>query len=225
MLGQAENATARRERCLRHHEPMERVVLGEPGPQQQPEHAPPAEGAPEGPDAPSAEAKAREKRFLIGTAISVYQNSGDPASQWDHFQGRRVLGGLLPSIMNGDRVGKSTDFWDRHAVFLASAGFVKLLPHNDLVRVLLPGKAVSLALCYAACYMPTLLCNAIPMPWLRNRYEDDLKLARSLGSNAFRFSLEWSRVEPIRGQICAPALLRYHKMIDCMIRCAQQLRH
>ena len=96
-------------------------MLGEPGPQQQPEHALPAEGAPEGPDAPSGEAKAREKKFLIGTAISVYQNSGDPASQWDHFQGRRVLGGLLPSIMNGDRVGKSTDFWDRHAVFLASA--------------------------------------------------------------------------------------------------------
>ena len=60
------------------------------------------------------------------------------------------------------------------------------------------------------CRMPTLrLCS---------RYEDDLKLARSLGSNAFRFSLEWSRVEPVRGQICAPALLRYHKMIDCMIR-------
>ena len=29
-------------------------------------------------------------------------------------------------------------------------------------------------------------------------------------------------MEPVRGQICAPALLRYHKMIDCMIRCAQQ---
>ena len=121
MLGQAEYATAGRARCLRHHRQMERVVLGEPGPQRQPEHAPPAEGAPEGPDAPSGEAKARDKKFLIGTAISVYQNSGDPASQWDHFQGRRVLGGLLPSIMNGDRMGKSTDFWDRHAVFLASA--------------------------------------------------------------------------------------------------------
>ena len=104
---------------------MERVALGEPRPQQQPEHANPAEGATEGPKVPSeseasAEAKAREKRFLIGTAISVYQNSGDPASQWDHFQGRRVLGGLLPAIMNGDRVGKSTDFWDRRVVFLAS---------------------------------------------------------------------------------------------------------
>ena len=63
------------------------------------------------------------------------------------------------------------------------------------------------------------------MLWRSDRYEDDLKLARSLGSNAFRFSLEWSRVEPVRGQLCAPALLRYHKMIDCMIRCAQQLGH
>ncbi|KAK9824973.1 hypothetical protein WJX81_001475 [Elliptochloris bilobata] len=107
------------------------------------------------------EVEARKKKFFIGTAISVYQNSGDPASQWDHFQGRRVLCGLLPSILNNDRVGKSTDFWDR--------------------------------------------------------YEADLRLARDLGSNAFRFSIEWSRIEPARGQICAPALLRYHKMVDCMI--------
>ena len=57
--------------------------------------------------------------------------------------------------------------------------------------------------------------------WRCNRYEDDLQLARNLGSNAFRFSLEWSRVEPVRGQICKPALRRYHKMIDCMIRRAQ----
>ena len=104
---------------------MDRVALGEPRPQQQPEHAAPAQGATKGPEVPgdspaSAEAKAREKRFLIGTAISVYQNSGDPASQWDHFQGRRVLGGLLPSIMNGDRVGKSNDFWDRRDVMLTS---------------------------------------------------------------------------------------------------------
>ena len=160
MLGQAEYATVRQGCCLRHHEPMERVVLGEPGPQQQPEHALPAEGAPEGPDAPSGEAKASEKRFLIGTAISVYQNSGDPASQWDHFQGRRVLGGLLPSIMNGDRVGKSTDFWDRRVLFLASTlallDWQTLRPRWGQSEVL-HFKAVSYALCCAACYVPTLL--------------------------------------------------------------------
>ena len=61
----------------------------------------------------------------------------------------------------------------------------------------------------------------LPVWRRRGRYEDDLRLARNLGSNAFRFSLEWSRVEPVRGRICKPALLRYHKMIDCMIRRAQ----
>ena len=96
---------------------MERVALGELGPQQQPKDAEPVDGS-EGPKRPvesqeSLEAEADKKKFLMGTAISVYQNSGDPASQWDHFQGRRVLCGLLPSIMNNDRVGKSTDFWDR----------------------------------------------------------------------------------------------------------------
>ncbi len=96
---------------------MERVVVGEPGPQRQSDRAAPPDGA-EGPALPDGaeartEAASDRKGFLIGTAISVYQNSGDPASQWDHFQDRRVLCGLMPAIMNGDRVGKSTNFWDR----------------------------------------------------------------------------------------------------------------
>ena len=96
---------------------MERVAVGEPGPQRQSDRAAPPAGA-EGPALPDGaeartEAASDRKRFLIGTAISVYQNSGDPASQWDHFQDRRVLCGLMPAIMNGDRVGKSTNFWDR----------------------------------------------------------------------------------------------------------------
>lgn len=57
------------------------------------------------------------------------------------------------------------------------------------------------------------------------RFEDDLRLARDLGSNAFRFSLEWSRIVPERGQVSAPAIQRYHKMIDCMIRRALLYRY
>ncbi|NBV50094.1 glycoside hydrolase family 1 protein [bacterium] len=33
----------------------------------------------------------------------------------------------------------------------------------------------------------------------RNRYQEDLRLAKELGLNAYRFSIEWSRVEPEEG--------------------------
>lgn len=46
-------------------------------------------------------------------ADAVYQNSGDLHSQWDHFVGRRMFYGTLPTINNGDTIGKSCDFWNR----------------------------------------------------------------------------------------------------------------
>jgi beta-glucosidase len=42
-----------------------------------------------------------------------------------------------------------------------------------------------------------------------NRAEDDLALAARIGTNAFRFSVEWSRVEPDEGRFDDEALLRY----------------
>ena len=44
---------------------------------------------------------------------TVYQNSGDINSQWDHFVGHRTFYGMLPTISNGDTIGKSCDFWNR----------------------------------------------------------------------------------------------------------------
>lgn len=44
---------------------------------------------------------------------TVYQNSGDVNSQWDHFVGHRTFYGMLPTISNGDTIGKSCDFWNR----------------------------------------------------------------------------------------------------------------
>ena len=41
------------------------------------------------------------------------------------------------------------------------------------------------------------------------RAEDDLALAASFGTNAFRFSVEWSRVEPEEGRFDEAALARY----------------
>lgn len=46
------------------------------------------------------------------------------------------------------------------------------------------------------------------------RFGEDLDLTQSLGLNAFRMSLEWSRIEPVRGQIDREALAHYHAVID-----------
>lgn len=48
--------------------------------------------------------------------------------------------------------------------------------------------------------------------WWRNA-EQDFDLAQSLGINALRLSLEWSRIEPSEGQWNDEALERYRKML------------
>lgn len=52
-----------------------------------------------------------------------------------------------------------------------------------------------------------------------DRWETDLDLAAGLGLNAFRFSVEWARVEPERGIVSAVALDHYEQMVDgCLAR-------
>lgn len=46
------------------------------------------------------------------------------------------------------------------------------------------------------------------------RYEEDADLARAAGSNAFRFSISWSRVEPRPGHFDDVALERYRRLAD-----------
>ena len=46
-----------------------------------------------------------------------------------------------------------------------------------------------------------------------DRYEEDLDLVRGLGLNAYRLSIEWSRIEPIPGQYVEAALDRYRRML------------
>lgn len=47
----------------------------------------------------------------------------------------------------------------------------------------------------------------------------DLDLVAGLGLNAFRFSVEWSRVEPERGTVSAEALDHYERLVDgCLER-------
>ena len=46
-----------------------------------------------------------------------------------------------------------------------------------------------------------------------NRYEEDFDIARSLGQNAHRFSIEWARVEPEEGKFDEGAIEHYRKVL------------
>ena len=45
------------------------------------------------------------------------------------------------------------------------------------------------------------------------RYEEDLDLVESLGLNAYRFSVEWARIEPRPGEFSSSALAHYAKLL------------
>jgi beta-glucosidase len=45
------------------------------------------------------------------------------------------------------------------------------------------------------------------------RWREDVEIVRSLGLNAYRFSVEWSRVEPAEGQVSLAALEHYRRMV------------
>ena len=48
-----------------------------------------------------------------------------------------------------------------------------------------------------------------------NRYEEDLKLLAGAGLNAYRFSIEWARVEPEEGRFDETEIEHYRKVIAC----------
>ena len=47
-----------------------------------------------------------------------------------------------------------------------------------------------------------------------NRYEEDIKLLADAGCNAYRFSIEWARIEPKEGKFCKKELAHYRKMLQ-----------
>ncbi|WP_304167025.1 glycoside hydrolase family 1 protein [Phenylobacterium aquaticum] len=52
-----------------------------------------------------------------------------------------------------------------------------------------------------------------------HRYEGDLDLLAGLGLNAYRFSVEWARIEPEAGRVSMAALDHYARMADaCLAR-------
>ncbi len=48
------------------------------------------------------------------------------------------------------------------------------------------------------------------------RYEEDFDLAKSLGQNAHRLSLEWSRIEPEEGKWDMDAVLHYRRVLEAL---------
>ena len=49
------------------------------------------------------------------------------------------------------------------------------------------------------------------------RYRGDIAMLAELGLNAYRFSVEWARVEPAAGTIDRPALLHYRDVVDACV--------
>ncbi|MDO8492176.1 MAG: glycoside hydrolase family 1 protein [bacterium] len=49
-----------------------------------------------------------------------------------------------------------------------------------------------------------------------NRYQEDFDLAKSLGHNAHRFSIEWSRIEPEEGKFDEVAIEHYRDVIKAL---------
>lgn len=47
-----------------------------------------------------------------------------------------------------------------------------------------------------------------------HRWKEDIDLLKSLGLNAFRFGIEWARVEPVRGEFSVAELAHYRRIID-----------
>lgn len=48
------------------------------------------------------------------------------------------------------------------------------------------------------------------------RFRDDFEMAKRLGHNAHRFSIEWSRVEPEEGQFDEAVLLHYREVVEAL---------
>ena len=63
--------------------------------------------------------------FLVGTAISVYQNSGGMDTNWSEYEARNTGKGR-PTIKGGSQCGKGADFWEKYEEDIQRAADLKL---------------------------------------------------------------------------------------------------
>src|SRR5881398_2553774 len=47
-----------------------------------------------------------------------------------------------------------------------------------------------------------------------HRYREDMRLLAEAGLNAYRFGIEWARIEPVPGMVSRAELAHYRRMID-----------
>lgn len=47
-----------------------------------------------------------------------------------------------------------------------------------------------------------------------NRFEEDILLLKKAGCNAYRFGIEWARIEPKEGKFCPKAILHYRSVLQ-----------
>lgn len=50
-----------------------------------------------------------------------------------------------------------------------------------------------------------------------NRYEEDIKYLANAGCNAYRFSIEWARIEPLEGQYDDKEIEHYRNVLKCCL--------
>lgn len=48
-----------------------------------------------------------------------------------------------------------------------------------------------------------------------HRYEEDIRLLAEAGGNAYRFGIEWARIEPKEGRFCKKEIAHYRKVLLC----------
>lgn len=48
-----------------------------------------------------------------------------------------------------------------------------------------------------------------------NRYEEDIRMMSEAGLNAYRFSIEWARIEPGKGEFDEKEIEHYRKVLEC----------
>jgi len=63
--------------------------------------------------------------FLVGTAISVYQNSGGKDTNWSEFELKRTGNGQ-PTIKGGVSCGNGANFWELYEEDIERAASLKL---------------------------------------------------------------------------------------------------
>jgi beta-glucosidase len=51
-----------------------------------------------------------------------------------------------------------------------------------------------------------------------HRYPDDIAVIAALGLNAFRFGVEWARIEPEKGEVSTAALDHYSRVVDTCLK-------